>query len=82
VPRSALASIHGHIRVAVRVTVNRSGEVVSAILEDRGSSRYFARLAAESARRWKFAPAEDPSRVWLLRFEFTRGGAMARASRS
>lgn len=80
VPRSARASIRGNIKVTVRVSVDRAGNVVGTTLEERGSSRYFARLATEAARKWKFVAAEDPpSRAWRLRFEFTRGGAAAHA---
>jgi TonB family protein len=78
VPRSARESIHGNIKVTVRVSVDRAGNVVGATLEERGSSKYFARLATEAARKWKFVAAQDqPSRAWRLRFEFTRGGAAA-----
>jgi TonB family protein len=81
VPRSARESIHGHIKVAVRVTVDRSGTVVGEAVEDPGSSRYFARVASTAARKWKFAPADNQSpREWLLRFEFTRDGTTGRAS--
>ena len=81
VPHSARESIHGRIRVTVRVTVDRAGNVVDETLQERGSSKYFARLAATAASKWKFAPADDqPSRRWLLRFEFTRGGAAGYAS--
>ncbi len=80
VPRSARASIRGNIKVTVRVSVDRAGNVVGATLEERGSSKYFARLATEAARKWKFVAADDPpSRAWRVRFEFTRGGATAHA---
>jgi len=80
VPRSARASIRGNIKVTVRVSVDRAGNVVGTTLEERGSSKYFARLATEAARKWKFVAADDPpSRAWRLRFEFTRGGAAAHA---
>jgi TonB family protein len=79
VSRSARESIHGHIKVTVRVTVNRSGEVVDEAVKDPGSSRYFTRQATEAARKWTFAPADDQgSREWLLQFEFTRDGTTAR----
>jgi TonB family protein len=76
VPRSARESIHGHLKVAVLVIVDRSGNVIDVLLENPGPSAYFARLAREAAREWKFAPAnnQDDSREWLLTFEFTRGG--------
>jgi serine/threonine protein kinase len=81
VPRSARESIHGHIKVTVRVAVDRSGAVVSEAVEDPGSSKYFARVASEAARKWKFAPADDQNpREWLLRFEFGRDGTTARAA--
>ena len=81
VPRSARESIHGHVKVTVRVTVDRSGEVVDEAVEDPGSSKYFARVATEAARKWKFAPADNQdSREWLLRFEFTRDGTTGRAA--
>jgi TonB family protein len=81
VPRRTRDTIRGHIRVAVRVTVDGSGNVVDETLENPGPSKYFARLATEAARKWKFAPAGNhDSRKWLLRFEFTRGGATGHAT--
>jgi len=81
VPISALETIRGHIKFAVRVTIDGSGNVVQARLINHSPSRYFTRLAIESARKWKFVAADNPaSRQWLLRFEFTRGGATAHAN--
>ncbi len=78
--RGARDTIHGHIRVVVRVTVDKSGTVVSDTLDDPGPSRYFARLATQAARKWKFAPADEPApRVWVVRFEFGREGTTAHA---
>jgi len=78
VPRGARDSIRGRIKVTVRVAVDRSGHVVSETVEHPGANRYFARLAGAAARKWQFAPdANAASRVWLLRFEFTRAGATA-----
>jgi TonB family protein len=80
VSRHARESVRGQIKVAVRVTVDRAGNVVAENLEVRGSSRYFARLATEAARKWKFAPADGPSaREWLVQFEFSRSGATGHA---
>jgi len=80
VPVGALATIHGHIKFAVRVTADRSGNVVHATLANYSPSRYFTRLAIENARKWKFAAADNQeSRQWMLRFEFTRDGATAHA---
>ena len=81
VPRRNRDTIRGHIKVSVRVTVDSSGNVVDETLENPGPSKYFARLATEAARKWKFAPAGNhDSRKWLLRFEFTRGGATGHAT--
>jgi serine/threonine protein kinase len=81
VPRSALETIHGHVKVAVLVIVDPSGGVVDALLQDPGPSMYFARLAREAASKWKFAPAETrDSRRWLLRFEFGRDGTTVHAN--
>jgi TonB family protein len=80
VPRRNRDTIRGHIKVAVRVTVDSSGNVVHETLENPGPSKYFARLATEAARKWKFSPAGNhDSRKWLLQFEFTRGGATGHA---
>jgi TonB family protein len=73
VPRSARETIHGRIRVAVFVIVDRSGKVIDATLENPGPSGYFARLAREAAAKWKFSPASDQeSRKYSVTFEFTR----------
>jgi TonB family protein len=74
-------SIRGQIKVTVLVTVDRSGNVVGETLENQGSSKYFARLALEAAKKWRFTPADsqDP-RQWLLQFEFARGGASGQAA--
>jgi outer membrane biosynthesis protein TonB len=80
VSRGARDSIHGQIKVAVRVTIDRAGNVVAENLEVHGSSKYFARLATEAARKWKFAPADNQSaREWLLQFEFSRSGVTEHA---
>jgi TonB family protein len=80
VSRSARESIRGDIRIAVRVTVDRSGNVAAATLNKRASSQYFTRAAMDAAKKWKFAQAaDDASRAWLLHFEFTRAGATVHA---
>jgi serine/threonine protein kinase len=81
VSRSARESIRGVIKIGVRVIVDRSGNVVAATVDNRGSSKYLARAAMDAAKKWKFAQAADPaSRVWLLHFEFTRAGTTAHAA--
>ena len=80
ISRSTRESIHGQIKVAVSVTVDRAGNVVAENLEVRGSSKYFARLASEAARKWKFVPADSQSpREWLVQFEFSRSGVTGQA---
>jgi TonB family protein len=80
VPRSARNTVHGRIKVNVRVTVDGSGNVTDQTLETPGPSKYFARLASEAAMKWKFVPSDNQdSREWLLRFEFSRGGTTAHA---
>jgi hypothetical protein len=75
VSRSALRTIHGRIKIAVLVVVDRSGAVIDAHLKNTGPSSYFARLARDAARKWTFAPADAPgTRQWLLHFEYTHGG--------
>ena len=81
VSSSARATIRGVIKIAVRVIVDRSGNVFAATLDSRASSKYFARAAMDAARKWQFAQdADQPSRVWLLHFEFTRAGTTAHAA--
>jgi Protein kinase domain len=75
VAHGALRTIHGRIKIGVVVLVDRSGTVIDAHLKNTGPSSYFARLAREAARKWTFAPADQPgTRQWLLRFEFTHSG--------
>lgn len=76
---SALATIHGTVRVDVRVTAGSSGRVADAAFAEHGPSRYFADAAMKAARQWRFEPAKADGQpvesVWLLKFEFTRGGS-------
>ena len=75
---SARRTIHGTIKVRVKVDVDPSGNVTGANFITVGPSQYFARLAMDAARQWKFKPPESkgqslPSR-WTLLFEFSRDG--------
>jgi TonB family protein len=83
VPRQASQTIHGKIKVSVRASVDNAGNVSAAVLDHAGSSRYFANLALEAARRWKFTPPQKDGQTlsskWLLRFQFTRTGTEASA---
>ncbi len=86
VPRSASRTIHGTIRVKVKVNVEPSGQVSSANITSPGSSAYFARLALQSARKWTFAPGEGDghpaSSIRILVFEFRQSGVRANAGPS
>src|SRR5581483_2156188 len=57
VPQKARDTIHGILRVSVRVHVNGAGSVVGAELESPGPSIYFARLSMQAAQGWKFTPS-------------------------
>ncbi|HXY01982.1 MAG TPA: TonB family protein [Terriglobales bacterium] len=76
VSRNARNTIEGKIRVNVAVEVDDTGAVSAAKLERSGPSKYFARMALESARQWKFQPAQvdgTPVRSkWILRYRFGR----------
>lgn len=81
VPRSALQTIRGTVRVSVRLTVDKDGRVLAATADDPGPSRYFERLATEASKKWTFAPTDtEAQRMVLVRFNFTREGTTARAS--
>jgi TonB family protein len=73
VPRSARDTITGTIKVGVKVSVDRQGNVSDAELTNSGPSKYFARLAMEAAKKWQFQPTQN-AKSWLLRFEFRRSG--------
>jgi len=82
VPHNASKTIHGKVRVVVRVEVDRDGSVTNSDLAVHGPSAYFARLALESARSWKFkAPQRGGNAVassWLLHYGFDRDGVDVR----
>jgi len=81
VPPRAQQTIHGHVRVSVRVIVDKEGTVVAALVDQAGPSRYFEQLAREAAKKWTFPPSDGAApRLELLRFEFTREGAQGRAT--
>ncbi|HEY6267973.1 MAG TPA: TonB family protein [Candidatus Acidoferrum sp.] len=81
VSEKARATIHGVVRVGVRVKVDPTGNVSEAVLDSPGPSQYFADLAMKAARRWQFTSPEagghsTPSE-WLIRFHFTPTGTKA-----
>jgi TonB family protein len=81
VSRGSLQTIRGIIKISVRVTINKEGNVIAAAANNPGPSKYFERLAVDASKKWTFAPVTtDEQRKALVRFEFTRKGATARAS--
>lgn len=84
VSASARRTIQGHIKVRVRVNVGADGSVTAATLKDAGPSKYFARVAEEAVKRWKFVPAQtgQDERSWIILFVFSRGGTEMSATRA
>ena len=78
VSQRASNTIHGTVSVAVRVDVGADGAVTDAEYATHGPSAYFARVALDSARKWKFKPAQQDGRAvpgsWLLHYKFRRSG--------
>jgi serine/threonine protein kinase len=78
VPQKARDTIRGTLRNSVRVRVDPEGAVVEATADAPGPSRYFATLAINTARGWKFTPAkvggQNVASEWILRFEFAQYG--------
>jgi len=76
VSQKARSSIHGKVRVSVKVHVDPSGGVSEAEFDSPGPSRFFADLALQAARKWAFTPPEvngkSVASEWRLRFEFTQ----------
>ena len=76
VPQSARMTIRGTVEVRIRVTVDPSGDVSNATFDSPGVSKYFANLALQAARDWRFKPAQVDGQtvtsVWILRFQFDK----------
>ncbi len=85
VSAAAQTTIHGTVQLAVRVKVDATGQVTDATLATAGPSKYFARLALESSRSWKFAAPQSAGRsvpsTWLLHYRFTSASIEATATR-
>jgi TonB family protein len=79
-------TIRGTIRIVVRVDVDAAGNVTQARLQLAGPSQYFARLALEAAREWKFKPAQANGQAvaseWFVRFGLSRHGIEGSAERT
>jgi TonB family protein len=78
---STRRSIHGTVIIPVRLTVDRSGNVISQTLEGSVASGFFRRLALDAAKEWKFTPTtSQPLRAWRVQFQLSRSGAAAQAT--
>ena len=78
VSKSARDTIHGTIKVRVKVAVDAAGNVQNATFVTAGPSKYFARQAMEAAQQWKFVPAQGQDlRTWIVQFGFKRSGTDA-----
>lgn len=78
----ARATIRGTVHVAVKVEVDAAGNVTNTTLDPTtASSKYFADLALQAARDWKFKPAElDAQTVpsqWVVHFLYTQADTTA-----
>jgi len=75
VSAKARGTIHGRVRIGVRIHVNTAGSVDSAQLDAPSSSKYFSEQAIKAAKKWQFTPPEVDGRSvesdWLLHFEIT-----------
>ena len=79
----ARATIQGHVRVRVKARVDASGNVVETSFDSAGPSKYFARLALQAAKEWKFTPPQVNGQAvpseWILQFAFGRTATDAHA---
>jgi TonB family protein len=79
-------TVKGMIRVLVKVDVDAAGNVTQARLQSAGPSKYFARLALEAARDWKFKPVLANGQAvpseWVVRFGFSRRATEGSAKRT
>jgi TonB family protein len=73
----ARSTIHGTVRVVVKVRVSASGAVETAIPAS-SPSRFFGDAAVQAAKQWDFTPAKISGQAvpseWLVRFDFTPTG--------
>ncbi len=78
VSRNALRTVHGKLKVRVKVSVDSSGKVLMANFDSRGPSPYFAERSLQAARQWTFQPPQVDGRnvpsEWILKFQFEKTG--------
>jgi TonB family protein len=70
----ARSTIHGTVRVVVKIRVDASGAVETATPAS-SPSRFFSDAAVQAAKQWDFTPAKISGQAvpsdWLVRFDFT-----------
>jgi protein TonB len=80
----ASQGMRGPVEVELRVSVDENGRVSNAEYLTKGPGNYFARVAHDAARSWKFkAPVSDGEAresEWILLFKFGRGHTDVTAS--
>jgi TonB family protein len=78
VPEKAIRTIQGKVKVSIQLNVDPSGAVSDASIASQGPSKYFANLALEAAKSWKFMPPQANGQgiasVWVLHFDFRQSG--------
>jgi TonB family protein len=78
IPRSARSTIHGKIKITVKVIADSTGKVTSASLTSSGPSAYFANLTLKASQQWRFTPpqasGQPASSTWLLHYRLARSG--------
>jgi TonB family protein len=80
IPPRARRTIRGHVKVTVRLIVDKDGSVFAALVDNPGPSRYFERIAIDAAKKWTFpAVNTEDSRVEMVQFDFSSGGATGQA---
>lgn len=78
-------TIHGRVKLSVRVDVSPSGAVTDAKVDSGSGSKYFSERALAAVRQWKFEPVSvNGSQVgqrWRVRFEFQKSGTKVQPQR-
>jgi TonB family protein len=79
VSEKSRSTIHGTVRINVRVQINPDGTVSTAELANPASSQFFAAAALKAAREWRFAPfsSASSSSAAIIRFDFTPSSTSA-----
>jgi TonB family protein len=86
VSAKARATIHGTVRVGIKLYVDAAGNVVRSEVASQGPSPYFAEQARVAAEKWDFAPAKADGHAvnseWLVRFQFKAADTHAMATQT